>query len=400
MQYTEATDRRSRCAWATRHWEPCVIASSVVLGAVLGLSLQGQSLNQRHRMYIAFPGEVYARMLAMLFVPLKVSCIVGSIGSTSYRTGGKMLRCALAYWVLSAASAAAVAFGTTLLLRAVRNETASSLQLSPAAPLNVTALRTTDLAMDMIRGLFPANIVDVSMKTWPSKEAPRVSELWADESRKPCSQRYQERDSGADYENPLRRVSGLGLLSFTVALGFVLAHNADDRNVLLNFFINLSNGIASISRLLSWFLPLGLMSLTADGILEAAGKLRSAPSVSLLLTYSLNVVVAVLVHTFIVLPLIQWLLVLRWNRGMVGFIGQTYMPLVVTANTRSMAASLPLGVSVLEMKCGLDARVVRTVLPLGIVLGRSGSVAQLAVSVLFLTHIHRPVAHHNGRRLL
>ncbi|XP_037565021.1 putative sodium-dependent excitatory amino acid transporter glt-3 [Dermacentor silvarum] len=71
------------------------------------------------------------------------------------------------------------------------------------------------------------------------------------------------------------------------------------------------------------------------------------------------------------------------------FSTQTYVPLVVSASTGSMAASLPLSVSVLEMKCGLDARVVRTVLPMGIVLGRSGSVAQLAVSVLFLTHMHR-----------
>ncbi|KAH7960085.1 hypothetical protein HPB49_016901 [Dermacentor silvarum] len=71
------------------------------------------------------------------------------------------------------------------------------------------------------------------------------------------------------------------------------------------------------------------------------------------------------------------------------FSTQTYVPLVVSASTGSMAASLPLGVSVLEIKCGLDARVVRTVLPMGIVLGRSGSAAQLAVSVLFLTHMSR-----------
>ncbi|KAL3218499.1 hypothetical protein MRX96_050705, partial [Rhipicephalus microplus] len=67
----------------------------------------------------------------------------------------------------------------------------------------------------------------------------------------------------------------------------------------------------------------------------------------------------------------------------------TYVPLVVSASTRSIAASLSLGVSVLEMKSGLDARVVRTVLPMGIVLGRSGSVAQLCVSLLFLTHLYR-----------
>ncbi|XP_077507962.1 putative sodium-dependent excitatory amino acid transporter glt-3 [Amblyomma americanum] len=54
-----------------------------------------------------------------------------------------------------------------------------------------------------------------------------------------------------------------------------------------------------------------------------------------------------------------------------------------------MAASLALGVSVLEIKGGLDARVVRTVLPAGTVLGRAGSVAHLAVSLIFLAHLHR-----------
>ncbi|XP_037515276.1 neutral amino acid transporter A-like [Rhipicephalus sanguineus] len=150
MQYTEVTERPKCCAWATRHWEPGVIVSSIVIGAILGLSLRGQSLTERQFIYISFPGEVYSRMLAMLLLPLKMSCIVGSIGSTSYRTGGKMLRCALAYWSLSAASAAAVAFGSVLLLRTVRDEIASSLQLSPSAAINVTAIQTTDLAMEMI----------------------------------------------------------------------------------------------------------------------------------------------------------------------------------------------------------------------------------------------------------
>ncbi|KAH7956691.1 hypothetical protein HPB52_011771 [Rhipicephalus sanguineus] len=387
-EYTEVTERPKCCAWATRHWEPGVIVSSIVIGAILGLSLRGQSLTERQFIYISFPGEVYSRMLAMLLLPLKMSCIVGSIGSTSYRTGGKMLRCALAYWSLSAASAAAVAFGSVLLLRTVRDEIASSLQLSPSAAINVTAIQTTDLAMEMIRGLFPPNIVDVSMNIWPSDDIPRGSELWTYEFHEPCPHRRYEQGT-VDSTSPLRRVSGLGLLSFALALGFVLAHNADDRNVLLNFFIHLSNVLAAMGRLLSWFLPLGLVSLTANVILLAAASLRSAHSVSLLLTYSLNVAVAVLVHTFVVLPLVQWLLVLRWNRGMIGFLGQTYVPLVVSASTRSMAASLPLGVSVLEMKSGLDARVVRTVLPMGIVLGRSGSVAQLCVSLLFLTHMYR-----------
>ncbi|KAH8039564.1 hypothetical protein HPB51_007548 [Rhipicephalus microplus] len=150
MEYTEATERRKCCAWATRHWEPGVIASSIVVGAILGLSLHRQPLTERQFIYVSFPGEVYSRMLAMLFLPLKISCIVGSIGSTSYRTGGKMLRCALAYWSLSAASAAAIAFGSVLLLRSVRDEVASSLQLSASVAINVTAIQTTDLAMEMI----------------------------------------------------------------------------------------------------------------------------------------------------------------------------------------------------------------------------------------------------------
>ncbi|KAH6934176.1 hypothetical protein HPB50_021478 [Hyalomma asiaticum] len=249
-------------------------------------------------------------------------------------------------------------------------------------------MQRRDIALP--RGLFPPNIVDVSTKTWPSKGTPRSSELWTNALHEPCSQRRQGvQRTPVDSVSPLRRVSGLGLLSFAVALGFVLAHNADDRNVLLNFFIHLSNVIAAMGRLLSWFLPLGLMSLTANVIILAGARLRSTHSMSLLLTYSLNVAVAVLVHTFVVLPLVQWLLVLRWNRGMIGFLGQTYVPLVVSASTRSMAASLSLGVSVLEMKSGLDARVVRAVLPMGIVLGRSGSVAQLFVSLLFLTHMYR-----------
>lgn len=64
-------------------------------------------------------------------------------------------------------------------------------------------------------------------------------------------------------------LNGLGLVSFSVAVGFVLAHAADDRNVLLNFFINLSNNLISAFKVLTWFSPFGMLSLIASKIVRA-----------------------------------------------------------------------------------------------------------------------------------
>ncbi|XP_077537472.1 putative sodium-dependent excitatory amino acid transporter glt-3 [Haemaphysalis longicornis] len=351
---------------------------------------RGLGLSPRQQMYLAFPGEAYTRMLTMLFLPLTVSCVVGAIGSTSYRTGGKLLRCVLFYWLLSDASAAIVAVMTTALLSMVRNETASSLLHAAEMPLNFSAVTTTDLLMDMIRGLFPANIMDVSAKAWASGLPSPESGEGQNTMRQRCDPPHNERAHWLEEHNvALRWLNGLGLLSFSAALGFVLAHNADDRNVLLNFFINLSNGVTAMGKLLSWFTPLALLSLTATNVVTSANTLRSAGSLSLLVTFTLNVLVSVMVHTFVVLPLIQWMLVQRWHRALPRFLRKSYLPLVVSGGTGSLAASLPMSLSVLEMKLGVDARVVRTVAPMGVVLGRAGTVAHLTASLVFLSYVHR-----------
>lgn len=86
-------------------------------------------------------------MLTMLFVPLKVACVVGAVGSTSYRTGGKLFRWTFLYSVLSSLSAALVGVVMALVLKPGRRSESTR----PEKPTNHTAMFTLNVLLDIVR---------------------------------------------------------------------------------------------------------------------------------------------------------------------------------------------------------------------------------------------------------
>ncbi|KAG0445422.1 hypothetical protein HPB47_015384 [Ixodes persulcatus] len=258
--------------------------------------------------------------------------------------------------------------------------------------------------------LFPPNIVDVVVHSYPSeafvRRRARGNATYFDP---PDSTRVHTGDrpphnctplatDGAT-PHPLKEAknprgpsppNGLGLVAFSVGVGFVLAHSADDRNVLLNFFIGLSNNLMSASRAMMWYAPVGALSLIASRILLASQAADGTQEMSSLRPYVLVLLVAVCVHTFLVLPLLQRLVLCRFRDvALFSFYGRIYNALLMSAATASGAATLPVAVYALEQNSGLDARVARFVAPVGVIINRSGMALYLSVSGIFLAQIYK-----------
>ncbi|XP_064477704.1 excitatory amino acid transporter 1-like [Ornithodoros turicata] len=332
-------------------WESILATAATCLGLAIGYWVrlkrpETDLWTDRQIMYINFPGELLLRMLTMLFVPLKVSCIVGAVGSTSYKVSARLMRWAFLYIVATAALSALVGFAVAMIVQPGFFRTPSNYTgLTPT--LNYSAVFTANLLLQMVRDMFPPNIVQTAVATWSSvRELSHVDDI-------------QESDSG-ESRAKIDEVSsnGLGLMAFSLALGFVLAHAADDRNVMVNFFISLSNILISVWRIFLWYLPIGFFFLSAgDAILHR--PLGELPGVS---GCAATVVLALLLHMFVVLPLLY----------------RTFI------KKGSPIASLPVTIWSMEHRAGLDPRVARFVAAIGVNINTNGMTIFLAVSIVFL----------------
>lgn len=76
---------------------------AVIAALVLGFCLRGQQWTERQIMYLAFPGDIFLRMLKCMILPLIVASMVSSVGSLDSKATGRIGRWALLYY-----------FGTTV----------------------------------------------------------------------------------------------------------------------------------------------------------------------------------------------------------------------------------------------------------------------------------------------
>ncbi|KAG0445423.1 hypothetical protein HPB47_015385 [Ixodes persulcatus] len=88
-------------------------------------------------------------MLTMLFLPLELSCVIGAIGSTSYRTGGRLIQWAFVFCVLNVGSAALVGVSVAHLMQPGRQNPPEN---GDRMSINHSASLTTRVLINIVRG--------------------------------------------------------------------------------------------------------------------------------------------------------------------------------------------------------------------------------------------------------
>ncbi|CAH8581028.1 unnamed protein product [Dicrocoelium dendriticum] len=140
---------------------------AVILGSSLGLLIKVFVDPSPRTVYlVSFPGELLMNMLKMLIIPLIVSSLVAGLAGLDPKSSGKIGTYALIYYVVT--TMLAVFLGIALVL-SIRPGNSSIKQSMGEGTIEERRPETLDSFLDLLRNLFPENIVQACLQQLQSQ---------------------------------------------------------------------------------------------------------------------------------------------------------------------------------------------------------------------------------------
>lgn len=330
------------------HWQ---ILIAIVLAVLAGLwsGKDGGILGISFYAVYAFIGTLFLNALKMIIVPLITASIitgVAGIGDSENlgRLGGKTI---LFYAV---SSLLAILIGLAL-VNIVEPGIANGQPVG--ASLNLDANDPALIAvMEKVEGRSASDITDVFIRMVPTN----IMEAAAEGQM-------------------------LGLITFCLLFGFFMTRlDGKTGNTMRNFWQELFDIMMLITMWVMKFAPIGVFGLVAKTV-AATGFMSFMP----LLAFFLTVFAALMLHAFVVLPI---LLKTLGGVNPVSFM-KKMSPVMLTAfSTASSSATLPLTVETMEKEVGVSNKVTSFVLPLGATINMDGTALYECVAAMFIAQAY------------
>ncbi|XP_016160049.1 PREDICTED: excitatory amino acid transporter 4 isoform X3 [Ficedula albicollis] len=143
--------------------------AAVLLGIILAFSLRPYQLTYRQIKYFSFPGELLMRMLQMLVLPLIVSSLITGMASLDSRVSGKMGMRAIIYYMVTTIIAVFIGIFMVIIIHPGKG---SKDKLHREG--RIEQVQTTDAFMDLVRNMFPPNLVEACFKQYKTQYSTRV----------------------------------------------------------------------------------------------------------------------------------------------------------------------------------------------------------------------------------
>lgn len=313
--------------WRRLHWQ---IAVAMVAGIAVGAAMGPAAAE-----YFGWLGDLFVRLLRMVIVPLVVTSIVSGIASITGGKGlGRLFSKTLGYYVLSSLLAILVGLVLVNIIRPGANTDIASAS-SAALPELSTPSSVSQLLLEMV----PINVVNAA--------------------------------SQGDM---------LGLIVFCILLGAALAAlPSTTSGGLIGLF---QAAFEAMMKLTGWVIavaPLGVFGLLARMV-----GTTGFSSFKALGLYMVTITAGLLVHLFVVLPLL--LIVLGRINPRIHF-RNMIEPLVMAFSTSSSGATLPVTLRTVEKRVGVSNRTTSFVVPMGATINMDGTALYECAGVLFIAQI-------------
>ncbi|XP_015340467.1 excitatory amino acid transporter 5 isoform X1 [Marmota marmota marmota] len=371
---------------------------SVIVGCLLGFFLRTQRLSPQEISYFQFPGELLMRMLKMLILPLVVSSLMSGLASLDAKTSSRLGILTVAYYLW-----------TTFLAVIVGIIMVSIIHPGGAAQKEITeqsgkpVMSSADALLDLIRNMFPANLVEATFKQYRTKttpviKSPKVASEEAS-SRRILIYGVQE-ENGSRVQNfaldltPAPEVvyksepgtsdgmNVLGIVIFSATMGIMLGRMGDSGAPLVSFCQCLNESVMKIVALAVWYFPFGIVFLIAGKILEMDDPKAVRKKLGF---YAITVVCGLVVHGLFILPLLYFLIT---KKNPIVFIRGVLQALLIALATSSSSATLPITFKCLLENNHIDRRIARFVLPVGATINMDGTALYEAVAAIFIAQVN------------
>ncbi|EHB16952.1 Neutral amino acid transporter A [Heterocephalus glaber] len=368
-----AAGRARRCAgFLRRHALVLLTVSGVLAGAGLGAALRKLKLSPTQVIYLAFPGEMLLRMLRMIILPLVVCSLVSGAASLDASSLGRLGGIAVAYFGLTTLGASALAVALAFIIKPgsdAQSLQSSGLDLKESGPPPIPK-ETVDSFLDLVRNLFPSNLVVASFRTYATNYNVVNHTSFGNVSEKiPI---------GTEIEG----MNILGLVLFALVLGVALKKLGSEGEELIRFFSSFNEATMVLVSWIMWYVPVGIMFLVGSKIVEMKDIIVLVTSLG---KYIFASILGHIIHGVIVLPLIYFVFT---RKNPFRFLLGLLTPFATAFATCSSSATLPSMIKCIEENNGVDKRISRFILPIGATVNMDGAAIFQCVAAVFIAQLN------------
>ncbi|XP_067654532.1 excitatory amino acid transporter-like [Haliotis asinina] len=344
----------------------------VGLGFLVGFTIRLADPTEEALMWLGLPGELYMRMLKAIILPLIVSSVIAGTASLDPRSNGRISILCLGYIIVTNAVGAVIAVIVSLIIKPGSNQLIAS-DLSKPDTKN---LQTEDIFADLIRNLFPDNLVTAAFQQ-SQTQYHLVSERLITVNTSGGIVNQTE----ALYSRSLGVSSGtniLGLILACTVLGMAASKCDEIGQPFLRFFQSTSEVMIKVLRWIVWYTPVGVASLIASSVAKAKDIDTTFESLGM---FVLTVTVGMVIHQVILLPLGYFALT---RRNPLKFLFSASRVWMTAFGPPSTAVSIPEQLRCLEEKNSISPKVTRFVVPFAATLNRDGSCLFITVTAMYI----------------
>lgn len=381
----------------------------VILGSIIGFAARAGNPSDDVIHLISFPGEVLMRMLKMLILPLIVSSMISGLSNLDAASSGRIGTRALVYYMATTILAAIVGIICVLAI----HPGDPSIKGNLAVGQKQQKVSTLDAFLDLIRNLFPENLVGACFQNVAtvykdkdegvilskhSEEAlngtnitailttmipTTVSESLFNESL------FNESLFNATAEPMKVRtlvyrdgMNVLGIIGFCICFGIIIGQMGEQARVMISFFQILSDIVMRMIGFIMWYSPFGIMCLIAGKIVSIPNLSQTAEQLGM---YMLTVVVGLFIHAVGTLSFMYWAVT---KKNPLVFFKGIFYAWITALGTASSAATMPITFHCLEENNHIDKRVTRFVIPVGATINMDGTALYEAVAAIFIAQMN------------
>ncbi|XP_062379730.1 excitatory amino acid transporter 3-like [Sardina pilchardus] len=357
---------------------------SVPLGIGLGMAVRDYGdLSQLGKFYLGFPGEILMRMLKLIILPLIVSSIITGVASLESEVSGRIGLRAVVYYFTTTVMAAVLGIILVIVIQPGGSVDADDISRF-GAPQNISMV---DAMLDLIRNMFPENLVQACFQQYKTKREEIVPTLGVMNTTNGLSLFHTnspQGDSSRDYQitgSYLDGINILGLIVFCLMFGSIIGKMGERGRPLVDFFDALNEATMRVVQIIMCYMPIGILFLIAAKIIAVDDWSIFAK----LGLYMVTVLSGLAIHALLVLPLL-YLVVVRKNPY--AFAWGMAQALLTALMISSSSATLPVTFQCVEENNRVDKRITRFMLPVGATINMDGTALYEAVAAIFIAQLN------------
>jgi len=331
--------------------------SGVVTGVVCGLGLRHYEPSQFIINIIAYPGELFMRLLKLMILPLVIASLITGSASLNAKMSGMIAFRTITYFLLTSLLSATV--GLVLVVSIHPGDYTMKKVLGDG---NTEAKKTdiVDTFLDLGRNLLPDNLFQAAFQSAgtvfdPESEAKELI-----------------------YRNG---TNTLGIIFFCLAFGTVLGSLGKKAAGVIEFFAVIDEVIMRMVSIIMWISPVGISSVITAKILSVHNL---GVVMSQLGLFLVTVCGGIFLYQFTFLQAIYFVIV---RKNPFKFWCQLFQAWMTSFATASTATALPISLQCLE-KARVDRRIAKFVLPIGATVNMDGTALFVTVASIFIAQMN------------